>query len=83
MRDVTLEIPLRALAFVGGRKRRDPADPRIETLRDTLDDSTLAGSIAPLEDNDELGPVVLHPILQPDQFALQSEQFFVIDSPIQ
>jgi hypothetical protein len=73
MRNVTLEIPLRALALVRRRQRRDAADPRIEPLGDALDDAALAGGIATLENHHHLELLVLHPALQFHQFALQAE----------
>ena len=73
MRNVTLEIPLRALALVRRRKRRDAAHPRIEPLGDALDDAALAGGIASLENHHHLELVVLHPGLQFYQFTLQTE----------
>ena len=79
---VALEIPLRALALAGGRQRRDAADPRIEALRDALDDAALAGGVAAFEDHDDLELLVLHPVLQLDQLALQPEQLPEIDATI-
>src|SRR5262245_24864268 len=51
MRNVTLEIPLCAFAFVRRRQRRDSADPRIEPLGDALDDAALTCGIAPFENH--------------------------------
>ena len=59
VRDVALEVPLRALALVRRRQRDDAADARIEALRDALDDAALAGRIAALEDHDDLELLVL------------------------
>jgi hypothetical protein len=74
VRDVTLEIPLGALAVVGRRQRRHPAHARVQALRDALDDAALAGGIAALEQDHHLVPGVHHPVLQLDQFGLQAEQ---------
>jgi hypothetical protein len=83
MRGVALKIPLAAFALVGRGQRDDPADPRVEPLRDPLDRAALACGIAPLEDDDDLQPLVLNPILQPYQFMLKPEQFAKIDPPIE
>jgi hypothetical protein len=74
VRHIALEVPLRALAVVGRRKRRDAAHARIQPLRDALDNATLARRIAALEQDDDLVAGVLHPVLQLDQLALQPEQ---------
>ena len=55
---------------------------RIEPLGDALDDAALAGGVAALEDHHDLELLVLHPVLQLDQFALQPEQLLEIDPPI-
>src|SRR6185437_682455 len=83
MRDIALEIPLRALALARRRERGDAADPRVEALGDALDHSALAGGVAALEDHDHLELVVLDPILQLDQLALQAKQLLEIDVPVQ
>jgi hypothetical protein len=61
----------------------DAADPRIETLGDPLDDAALAGGVAALEDDDHLELVVLDPVLQLDQFALQPKQLLEVDGPVE
>ena len=82
MRNVALEIPLRALALVRRRKGRDAADPRIEPLGDALDDAALAGGIAAFENHHHLELLLLHPALQFHQLALQAEQLLEIDAPV-
>jgi hypothetical protein len=82
MGGIALEIPLRALALVGSRQRGDPADARIEALRDPLDDAALAGGVAALENDDDLELLVQHPVLQLDQLALQPEQLLEVDASI-
>ena len=82
MRDVALEIPLRALALARRRQRGDAADARVEPLRDALDDAALAGGIAAFEDDDDLELLVLHPVLQLHQLALQAEQLLEIEAPV-
>ena len=74
MRDVALEIPLRALALGRRGQRHDAADARIEPLGDALDRAALAGGVAALEDHDDLQLLVLHPVLQLHQLVLQAEQ---------
>ena len=80
MRNVALEIPLPAFAFAGRGKGNHATDTRVEPLRDTLDDATLAGGIATLEDHHDLLLRRGYPILKLDQFALQAEQFFVVET---
>ena len=43
----------------------------------------LSGGVASFEDHDDLEPVVLDPVLQLDQFALQAEQLLEIEMPVQ
>src|SRR6516164_5792861 len=62
--DVALKIPLGSFALAGSRQRRDPADPRIEALRDPFDDPTLSRRVAALEDDHDLQLVVHDPVLQ-------------------
>jgi hypothetical protein len=71
---------LRALALVRRRQRRDPANTRIETLGDPLDDPAFSGGVAPLENHDDLELVVQDPVLQFDQLALQAEKLLEIDA---
>src|SRR5258708_28303689 len=83
MRGVALEMPLRPLALVGGGEGGNAADPRIEPLGDALDDATLAGGVAAFEDDDHLELVVLNPVLQLDEFALQAEQLLEVNLAVQ
>src|SRR5215470_6218537 len=64
MRHVALKIPLGSFALAGSRQRGDPADPRIEALRDPFDDPTLSRRVAALEDDHDLQLVVHDPVLQ-------------------
>ena len=82
MRRVTLEIPLRALAVIGGRQRHHAADARIESLRDALDRAALACGIATLEQDHDLLARRNHPVLQLHQFGLQPEQLREIPPPV-
>ena len=82
VRDVALEVPLRALALVRRGQRRDAADARVEPLGDALDHAALAGGVAALEQDDDLvASVCDDPVLQLDQLALQAEQLAEILSP--
>ena len=81
MRRITLEVPLRALAFVRRWQGRDVANARIETLGNALDNAALASGVASFEDNDDLKLVVLDPVLQLDQLTLEPKQLLEIDGP--
>src|SRR5262249_27519655 len=70
VRNVALEVPLRALALRGSRQRRDPTDPGIESLRDTLDHATLSSSVPSFEDHDHLELLVDDPVLQLHELAV-------------
>jgi hypothetical protein len=75
MADIALEIPLRLFAAIGRGQGGHAADTRIEPLGDALDRAALAGGIAPLEQDDNLEALALHPVLKADQFILQGEEF--------
>jgi len=75
VRDIALEIPLRAFAIVRRRQRDDAADPRVQPLRDVLDRAALAGGVAPFEQDHHLLARGRDPVLQLDELALQPEQF--------
>src|SRR5262249_19740167 len=83
MRDVALEVPLGAFAFVRRRECGDPAYSRVETLRDPLDDAALAGGIAAFEDDDYLHLVMEHPVLQLDELALEAEQLLEVEVAVE
>src|SRR5262245_65509157 len=59
MRHVALKIPLGAFALARSRQGRDPADPRIEALRDPLDDPDLYRRVAAIEEDHDL-ELMLH-----------------------
>jgi len=73
--DVALKIPLTALSLGGRRQGHYPAHPGAQAFGDALDGTTLAGSITPFEDDNNLEILVLNPFLQFDQFDLQSAKF--------
>src|SRR6516225_12406748 len=74
MPDVTLEVPLRALALGRRAERDDAADPRIEALRNAFDDAALAGRVAPLEQHAYSQALQPHPLLQFEELELQSHE---------
>jgi hypothetical protein len=74
---------LRALALAGRRQRHHAAHPGIHALRDALDDAAFSGGIPPLEDDDDLEPMVHDPVLQLHQFPLQPEQLLEIEMPVE
>jgi len=75
MPEVALDIQL-ALFPVGRRRQRhDPEGARADALGDALDDAALAGSIAPLEHDNNSQSLFLDPVLQLYQLALQPFQF--------
>ena len=83
MRNVALEVPLAAFALARRRQCGDAADARIEALRDALDDAALAGRVAPFKEHDHLEFLVHDPVLQFDEFALQTEKLLEIEAPAQ
>src|SRR5262245_12844677 len=82
VRNVALEIPLRTLALIGCRQRRNPANARVQTLRYPFDRTSLAGRISAIEDHHQLEFLVDHPILELHQLALQAEQLLEVDRPV-
>src|SRR5262245_15163370 len=70
---IALEVPLCALALVGRGQRGDAADARVEALGDALDHAALSRRVAALEDHDHLELLMLHPVLQLHELALQLE----------
>src|SRR5262249_37357373 len=82
MRHVALKIPLRAFALARSRQRRDPADPRIEALRDPLGDPALSRRVAALEEDHNLELLLHDPVLQFHQLALQAKQLLEVDATI-
>jgi hypothetical protein len=79
VRHVALEVPLGAFALARSGQSSDTAYPRIEALRDSLDDPALPRRVAPLEDDHDLALIVLNPILQLHQLALQAKQLLEVD----
>ena len=83
MRNIPLEVPLRALALARCRKCRNAADAWIESLRDPFDGAALSGRVASFEEDNHLEIVRHDPVLQLDQFALQPEKLHEVDPPVQ
>jgi hypothetical protein len=74
---------LGALTLGRGRQRDHLADARIEPLGNTLDHPALAGGVAALKQHDQFEFLVNDPILQFDQFPLQSQQFAKIGAAVE
>ncbi len=74
---------MRALPLVGGGQRRDAADARIEALGDALDHAAFARGVAALEDHDDLQLLLLHPVLQFHQLALQAQQLLEVNLAVE
>ena len=81
MRHIALEIPLGLLARVRRGQGGDPADARVEALRDAFDDATFAGGIASFKQNNHFVPGLDHPILQFHEFCLHPEQLPEVLTP--
>ena len=74
MLHVALDVHLRLLA-VGRRGQRHQAEhARADALGDGLDGAALAGGVAALEDDDHAQALVLDPLLQLAQLALELAQ---------
>src|SRR5262245_17668740 len=82
MGHISLEVPLRLLAFARSRQRHDAADPWVETLSNPFDDTAFASGITPLEYHHDLKFAIDHPVLQLDQLSLQSKQFSKIEPSV-
>ena len=76
--DITLKIPLAALALRGRAERHDAADARVQALGDALDDASLAGRVAALENDHDAQALQANPFLQLDQLELQMGEFVEI-----
>ena len=78
VRDVPLEVPLRALAFGGRTERDDACEPRVEPLHDPLDRAALAGGVAAFEDHDDAQTLVHDPLLHPHELDLQARELLLV-----
>ena len=76
--DVALDVHLRLLAL-GGRGEGDDAErPGAHPLGDRLDGAALAGGVAALEDDADLGARRLHPLLERDDLAVQLAELALV-----
>ena len=76
--DVALDVHLRLLAL-GRRGQRDDAEhARAHPLGDRLDRAALAGGVAALEHDADLGARRLDPLLHRDQLAVQRAQLGLV-----
>src|SRR5215467_2159722 len=78
MRHVALEIPLRLFSFGRNTQSHHTADSWVETLGDPLDRAALACCVTAFEQNHNPQLLVSNPLLQLDQFDLQSSQLFLV-----
>src|SRR5688572_18478030 len=82
MGHIALEVPLSAFTIVRRWQRHHAAHTRIETLRDALDRTALAGGIPPFEQDHDLLSGGDYPVLQLHQFRLQAKQLPEVLTPI-
>src|SRR5262249_46615770 len=78
VRDVALEVPLRALTVVRRGESDHAAHARVELLGDAFDRAAFAGRVATLEDDDYFLARRRYPVLQLDELALQPKQLLKI-----
>src|SRR5580692_3505681 len=78
MRQVSLNIHLRLLAFRRRGQGNDAENARADSFGHGLDDTTFAGAIASLEDHAHLLALALHPFLKLDEFDVQLAQLLLI-----
>ena len=72
MGDVALEIPLSSFAVRGFVECDDAGGARVEVFGEAFDRSALASGVTTFEDDDVFGARVLTPVLEFQQFDLQS-----------
>src|SRR4029453_4086081 len=78
LREIALEVDLALLALRGGGQGDGAKHARADAFGDALDHTPFAGGIATLEQNNDLGPGVLDPELQLDEFSLQALQLLLV-----
>ena len=78
VRHVALEVPLGLLALGRSGQRDHPAEARAQVLGDALDDPTLAGRVATLEDDDHLQTLELDPLDHLHELDLETEQLVLV-----
>ena len=72
---IALKIPLSGFALGGRGQRHNLADARVQSLGHTLDHAALAGGVTALEQHYQFEFLMHNPVLQPDRFPLQPQQF--------
>src|SRR5258705_1582190 len=78
MRQVSLNIHLRFLAFRRGGHGNDAENARADSCGHGLDDTTFAGAISSLEDHAYLLALALHPFLKLDELNVQLAQLLLV-----
>ena len=73
--DVTLKIPLSALALCWRAECHHAADAGVQALDNAFDGASLAGGVPALEEDDDLEAVQSNPFLQLDELELQMGEF--------
>jgi hypothetical protein len=73
VRDVALVVPLAALPVSGCGQGGDAGHAGAEILRDPLDGATLACGVATFEDDGDARTGMPRPLLQLDEFRLETE----------
>src|SRR5207248_2674523 len=63
------------------RERHDTEDAGTDALGDGLDRAALAGAVAPLEDDADLGSGGLDPLLHRNEFSVQHAEFGLVLLP--
>ena len=82
MRDVALEIPLRAFPLAGSGQGDHATNARIQALGNSFDNAPLSGCIAPFKYDHDLELLVNHPVLELHKLPLQSKKFVKINPPL-
>jgi hypothetical protein len=78
MRQVSLNIHLRLLAFRRGGHGNDAENARADSFGHGLDNTTFAGAISSLEDHAYLLALALHPFLKFDELNVQLAQLLLV-----
>src|SRR5262249_23002586 len=78
MREIALDIHLRLLPVSRRGQSHDAEHTRADALRDTTDQTALAGGVATLEDDHDPRPLLLDPVLQYAELDLQLFQLLLV-----
>ena len=76
--DVALQVDLAFFALGGGGQGDGAEHARADALGEGFDGAAFARAVAPLEDDAHFQPLLLHPALQGDEFAVQGFEFFQV-----